>query len=62
MILSNVKFHSVLQIQFYNGLVVLEMFLKQNRKSVNLLLLLLINRDLCLLVEGHQSKLPMKFH
>jgi len=55
MILCNVKFHSVLQIQFYNSLVVLEkMVLKQNRKSANLLLLLLINRDLWILVEGHQ--------
>jgi len=35
MILCNVKFHSVLQIQFYNSLVVLEkMFLKQNKHFV----------------------------
>jgi len=62
MILCNVKFHSGLHIKLFNSLVVLEMFLKQNRKSANVLLLLFINQYFWILVEGHQSKLPMKFH
>ena len=36
-------------------------FFKQNRKSA-ILLLLLINREACIFVEGHTRKLPVKFH